>query len=191
MDQPAWVYIVLMGLALIVAAKILPKSSVSKGQKNPNIDEIEEMMQQFTSELDEQNQAFIQLMAETKKDYEIQLAKLTSRVEMLEQQSGLAVQQLAKLEIAYSALQRQSLRSSDIPAAAFHHQSAESEPAAAREETPAPPAAMSMKLRYSDLFGMRGQGKSIDYIAKKLNMNKGEVNLIIQLAKQEEQMNAK
>jgi DNA-binding NarL/FixJ family response regulator len=47
-----------------------------------------------------------------------------------------------------------------------------------------------IQVRYSELFQLYGQGKSIEVISKKLGMNKGEVQLIIQLAKQEEAAHA-
>ena len=45
---------------------------------------------------------------------------------------------------------------------------------------------LSMKSRYSELFTLHDQGKSVEAIAKKLSMNKGEVSLILQLSRQEE-----
>jgi hypothetical protein len=49
---------------------------------------------------------------------------------------------------------------------------------------------MNIRYRYMELFALEKQGKSIDHIAKKLGMNKGEVMLIIQLAKQEDRTRA-
>jgi hypothetical protein len=192
LDQ-RWVYIVLLGLVLIVYAKIVPKSNSSKGQQNPSIHEIEEMMEHFTAELEEQNNALIQLMAETKRDYELQTAKLAGRIEMLDKQSGQAAQQMAKLEIAYGELQKQAAKTGETQAAALSDipfAAVELSAAKAPETELEIPVAMNMKIRYSELFAMYDQGKSTDYIAKKLSMNKGEVNLIIQLAKQEERLNA-
>jgi DNA-binding NarL/FixJ family response regulator len=51
-----------------------------------------------------------------------------------------------------------------------------------------PVSLMNIRDRYSVIFEMYDQGKSTDHIAKKLDMTKGEVNLIVQLAKQEEQI---
>jgi hypothetical protein len=42
--------------------------------------------------------------------------------------------------------------------------------------------------RYAELFDLYRQGKSIEFIAKKIGMNKGEVILIIDLAKQGEEI---
>ncbi|WP_042160514.1 DUF6115 domain-containing protein [Paenibacillus gorillae] len=58
-----------------------------------------------------------------------------------------------------------------------------------QEADPAPaavPAPTTIQSRYAELLELYSQGKSIELIAKKLGMNKGEVQLILQLAKQEE-----
>jgi hypothetical protein len=46
-----------------------------------------------------------------------------------------------------------------------------------------------IRERYAELFQLYDQNKSIDYIARKLGMNKGEVGLILELARQEERFN--
>lgn len=90
-----------------------------------------------------------------------------------------------------------------IPASSVHPEPSidvrsKAEPAARVEAPPAPlpieeapaPApsrfAHTVKERYRELFDMYEGGKSIEYIAKKLGKNKGEVQLIIGLARQEE-----
>ncbi|HZG58321.1 hypothetical protein [Paenibacillus sp.] len=56
------------------------------------------------------------------------------------------------------------------------------------EPIASPPSrfANTVKARYKDVFDLYDGGKSIEFIAKKLGKNKGEVQLIIGLAKQEE-----
>ncbi|HZG75674.1 MAG TPA: hypothetical protein VEZ72_07425, partial [Paenibacillus sp.] len=51
---------------------------------------------------------------------------------------------------------------------------------------PASRFASTVKSRYKEVFDLHDSGKSIEYIAKKLGKNKGEVQLILGLAKQEE-----
>lgn len=48
------------------------------------------------------------------------------------------------------------------------------------------PAAATIRGRYAELLDMYDRGRSIEQIARALNMNKGEVQLILQLAKREE-----
>jgi archaellum component FlaC len=190
MDQP-WVFIVLFGLVFVVYATIIPKTSVAKGQANPTIHEIEETIEHFTVELEEQNKALIQMLAEMKRDSEVQVAKLSSRVESLEKHSAQASQELSKLGFAYEELQKNARNQADlhiIPGSSNKPNIAVKENN--QEQEPEPPVAMNLKTRYAELFTLYEQGKSTEYMAKKLNMNKGEINLIFQLAKQEEKLSA-
>jgi hypothetical protein len=47
-------------------------------------------------------------------------------------------------------------------------------------------AATTIRGRYAELLDLYNRGRSVEQIAKALNMNKGEVQLILQLAKREE-----
>ncbi|MCS7461867.1 hypothetical protein N0M98_17155 [Paenibacillus doosanensis] len=191
MNQP-WVYIVLIGLIIIVYAKIMPRTNGSKELQGPTIGEIEETMEHFAAELEEQNEALIRQLAETTREYDAQSAKLASKIDMLEKQSVHTGQEIARLSLANEELQKKLERITEWQqsvlqnAAAFPQPSGE---AAAAVEEPQASQGMNIKKRYSELFSMYDQGKSSDYIAKKMGMNKGEVSLIIQLAKQEEQLN--
>jgi chromosome segregation ATPase len=189
MDQP-WVFIVLFGLVFIVYAKIIPKTSAAKGQANPTLHDIEETMEHFTAELEEQNKALIQMLAETKRDYEVQVAKLSSRVETLEKQSTQTSQEISKLGYAYEELQKKAIHRADLTPILESKTSMAVVGKDVQEQEPEPLIAMNLKTRYAELFALYEQGKSTEYIAKKLNMNKGEINLIFQLAKQEEKLSA-
>ncbi|OXM84696.1 DUF6115 domain-containing protein [Paenibacillus rigui] len=194
MDQP-WVYIVLFGLVFIVYAKIMPKSSAEKGQQSPSIHEIEQTMDHFASELEEQNRVLLQQLAGMKQDYELQASKLDARVEKLEAEQGTLQQEYMKLNVAYEELEQKSLRQTDLTSApqfvnGTNLQNAIDTNEASLEEQQPEPSSVSMKGRYTELFALYEQGKSTESIAKKLNMTKGEVNLIIQLAKQEEKLHA-
>lgn len=194
MDQP-WVLVVLFGLVLIVYAKIMPKSKDQGSAARPMMNEIEETMEHFAAELEEQNQALIEMFAETKKEYALHTAKLTNRIEALEKLSQQQQQELVKLGYTLEQLPKQQLSAQDAQlaakAAASHAGDTERKQEAHVEPQEASkPAAMHIKERYHSLFELYDQGKSIDFIAKKLGMNKGEVNLIVQLAKQEDKINA-
>ncbi|RUS46347.1 hypothetical protein [Cohnella sp. AR92] len=56
---------------------------------------------------------------------------------------------------------------------------------AAREEA-APTASLTIKSRYSTLLELYERGRSIEQIAREMNMNKGEIQLILQLARRED-----
>lgn len=192
MDQP-WVYIVLFGLLFIVYAKIMPRSDADKGKPGPSIQEIETTMDHFASELEEQNRILLEQLATTKKEYELQMAKLVAEMDRLEGQQVPMNLELAKLSAAYEELQRNLARQTHTTGAAImFSNSTEAYVVESLEDDPQQPEdhAMNMKSRYAELFALYDQGKSTDTIAKKLNMTKGEVSLIIQLAKQEEKLHA-
>jgi hypothetical protein len=166
-----WMYVVLLGLVLIVYARALPKSETVV-QKNTVVQEIEETIEHFAVEMDEQNRAILDLFSKTRQDYEVEMSKLSGRLELLEKQKSQLSQELIKIQVTK-----------------------EPEPVVQEVEEPAevvveadelPPYSLSMKSRYAELFSLYDQGKGVEMIAKKLGMNKGEVNLIIQLSRQEE-----
>jgi DNA-binding NarL/FixJ family response regulator len=193
-DQP-WVLIVLFGLVVIVYARFIPKSKESSAPPSPMMNEIEETMEHFASELEEQNQALIQMFAETKKEYALHTAKLTNRIEALEKLNQQQQQELVKLAYTVDQLPKQQISASELLQLTNTASPTGVDAPVVQvpvEETPEPekPAGMNIKERYVSLFELYDQGKSIEVIAKKLGMNKGEVNLIVQLAKQEEKVNA-
>ncbi|WP_051775081.1 hypothetical protein [Paenibacillus tyrfis] len=197
MDQP-WIYIVLVGLLIVVYAKIIPRKS--EGAAKPDgaiVKEMEQAMDHLAMELEEQNKALIELFSGTKQTYEEHTAKLTSRVETLEKQCQELRHELGRL--TFSEEQRRlslqanvSKQGEALGASAGAAVSQADTESAVPDTQPeaANKAAMNMKERYAELFGLYESGKSTDYIAKKLGMNKGEISLILQLAKQEERSNA-
>jgi hypothetical protein len=196
-----WMYVVLLGLVLIVYARLLPKNEIA-APKNTVVQEIEETIEHFAVEMDEQNKAILDLFTRTKQDYEVELAKLSGRMELLEKQKSELSQELNKIHIStqVGAIAGPSVSSNAEP------NSTNSKTAVAGGENPAlsqaqqvdsgsneespvpegPPPILNMKIRYAELFSLHEQGKGVETIAKKLGMNKGEVNLIIQLSRQEE-----
>ncbi|KEQ27521.1 hypothetical protein ET33_19960 [Paenibacillus tyrfis] len=191
-------YIVLVGLLIVVYAKIIPRKS--EGAAKPDgaiVKEMEQAMDHLAMELEEQNKALIELFSGTKQTYEEHTAKLTSRVETLEKQCQELRHELGRL--TFSEEQRRlslqanvSKQGEALGASAGAAVSQADTESAVPDTQPeaANKAAMNMKERYAELFGLYESGKSTDYIAKKLGMNKGEISLILQLAKQEERSNA-
>jgi hypothetical protein len=196
-----WMYVVLLGLVLIVYARLLPKSETA-APRNTVVQEIEETIEHFAVEMDEQNKAILDLFARTKQDYEVELAKLSGRMELLEKQKSELSQELRKIHISsqIGAMASASIapakdgtndaaavvaaNTSSVPTKRGKTVAKVKEPEAYIDE--APPMSLNIKARYAELFSLHEQGKGVEVIAKKLGMNKGEVNLIIQLSKQEE-----
>jgi hypothetical protein len=197
-----WMYVVLLGLVCLVYAQLLPR----QGKTVPSgdmIKELEQSMELFASDMEEQNETLLQLFADTKRDYEAHLTKLSARLEQLEKQNQQLVQELLRPKLAEPEPLMKRQPDGSEPAPALQPGSAAAELAAAREgalggeqgeagDRPAAeppsrqPLLMNVRERYAELFRLYEQKKSVEYIAKKLGMNKGEVQLIIQLARQEE-----
>ncbi|TXK81948.1 hypothetical protein FU659_15630 [Paenibacillus sp. N3.4] len=185
-------YVVLLGLVLIVYARFLPKNSAASSPKTNVVQEIEETIEHFAAEMDEQNQALLDLFSRTKQDYEIELAKLAGRLESLEKQKHELSQELTKAHVSQLtqltpnspmdmvvASQREAINEQNLtPVFETIIEKA--------VEQPTYPG-LSMKSRYMELFALHDEGKGVEAIAKKLGMNKGEVSLILQLSRQEEQ----
>lgn len=198
--QP-WHYIVLLGTVLLVFAFLKPSIRQS-AKPATTIKEIEDTMEQFTAELEEENRQLIQLVSEMKNDHEKHSAKLQGRLEVLERQNIDVSKQLDRLLQAEA-----NQRNKELSVPVMVHDPAAAKLAAAVAASASKPAnpvtealtvekqetkpdGMNIRNRYTELFQLEKQGKSIDHIAKKLGMNKGEVMLIIQLAKQEDHARA-
>jgi DNA-binding NarL/FixJ family response regulator len=136
------------------------------------VKEIEETMEHFANEIEEENNQLLHSVAQIKSDHELQINRLISKVEQLEKQNYDLSSEIKS--IVFTKLNESNKQ---LPA--------ETADKPISEKTAH--ASMQMKERYSELFRLHEQGKAVEYIAKKLNLNKGEVQLIIQLAKQEEQ----
>jgi DNA-binding NarL/FixJ family response regulator len=163
-------YIVLLGLVCIVISFFAPRSVST--EKINMVKEMEDTMEHFANEIEEDNILLMQSVAQIKTDHEQQMNRLISKVEQLEKQNYDLSSEIKS--IVLTKFHEQNQQNSNPPIEA-----------AAPELVKASP--MQMKERYSELFQLHEQGKSVEYIAKKLNLNKGEVQLIIQLSKQEEQ----
>jgi hypothetical protein len=170
MNEP-WMYIVLLGLVCIVISFFAPRS-VTNDNANM-VKEIEDTMEHFANEIEEENNQLLQSVAQIKTDHEQQMKRLMNKVDQLEKQNYDLSSEIKSIVLnKFHEQNKQPLREQIVEAA----------PVIVKEVLP-----MQMKERYSELFSLHEQGKAVEYIAKKLNLNKGEVQLIIQLAKQEEQ----
>ncbi|MDR6552790.1 hypothetical protein [Paenibacillus qinlingensis] len=186
--QPV-LYVILLGLVLIVYARFIPRDQTTTASaKATVVQEIEETIEHFAAEMEEQNQTMLDLFSKTKQDYEIELAKLAGRLESLERQK----QELSK-ELTTFHVNQQPLSTADELLTSFNKPDYQIPNqtdvlTVAPEEMPEEVVyeGLSMKSRYVELFTLHDQGKSVEAIAKKLNMNKGEVSLILQLSRQEE-----
>jgi hypothetical protein len=181
----AWLYIALLGFVILAYAWMLPKPTSSSAQVNV-IKDIEEAMDHFSSEMEEENRQLMNVVSSIKSEHEAQVRTLQARIEYLEKHSqGLTAQ---VIEIAKAKPAAEPVPYKDQPSEGAASPRMQMKEEVESPTTPAPSEASGMHIRkrYAELFQLAEQGKSIDHIAKKLEMNKGEVMLIMQLAKQEE-----
>lgn len=188
-------YVVLFGLFFLVLPSFLPKGRIaSQDGAGPSVlREMEETMEGFLAELEEDNKKLLDTIASMKQEHENSVRKLGDRVEALEKQVQQQSQEWHRLTLQRVEQQDAELRERQLMSSRATQTTEAIRPAAAPEKLPEPPpvtASPTIKSRYEDLFRMYEEGKSVEYIAKKTGMNKGEVSLIIQLAVQEEQKGA-
>lgn len=178
----AWQYIVLLGAVVVVFAIILPKRAANSGSSGQSAQNMETALEQFMENMERDNEELVELVKKSQQSnrqehavYEKRIAELELRCQELDGQL-----QAAANFIKEAAASRQTVSAVQaVPSVG----TIAVEKAQAVEEQPAPPH--TIESRYGELFALYREGKSIESIAKKLGMNKGEVSLIIGLAKQE------
>ncbi|NOU68482.1 hypothetical protein GC096_31110 [Paenibacillus sp. LMG 31461] len=186
--QPV-LYVILLGLVMIVYARFIPKEQTTASSASATVvQEIEDTIEHFAAEMDEQNQAMLDLFSKTKQDYEVELAKLAGRLETLERQKHELSKELTTLHVSQPPVLSPAEMLSALNAPNHGIPASVNVIETAPDPLPEEPVyvGLSMKSRYSELFTLHDQGKSVEAIAKKLSMNKGEVSLILQLSRQEE-----
>ncbi|SFE16983.1 hypothetical protein SAMN04487969_101440 [Paenibacillus algorifonticola] len=178
-----WQYIVLLGAVVVVFGLLLPRRKQPVAAQAVN--NMEVSLEQFMENMEQDNRELTALIVQSQEEARAKARRGEER--------------LAELERKYSAMEQlfeqQKTTAVLVPAAQVPLVKVDAPitPASAvfqkepeELEEPAPPAKQTIQQRYPDLFDFHQQGKSIEAIAKKMNMNKGEVQLILQLAKQEE-----
>ncbi len=174
-----WIYLVVAGILAVIWSLILP-SKPNKTKQGASLDDLEDSLNSFTSGLEEEKRDLNNRVHLMKREHELQKNELLSRIEFLERRSQQIeddtrrVARTVEEEIIIQA-RLSAGRLQDPNVAAI-----DSEPAVKEPET--------LKERYPELFEMHQEGKSIEFIAKKIGMNKGEVILILDLAKQGEEI---
>ncbi|MDQ6419229.1 hypothetical protein RB620_07215 [Paenibacillus sp. LHD-117] len=197
-----WHYIALLGAVVAVGALSMPRNKTTN-PTNPSSQSVQNMetaLEQFMENMEKDNEELFQMVAKTQADAkqeddrkDMRIAALEQRCESLSLQLRQALDHLetTRASSATSSTAMQGPEPTSITAAdSFKAAEAEgSENAGESKSTSVPvdpqPAEHSIASRYSELFRLYKGGKSIEAIAKKLGMNKGEVQLIIGLAKQE------
>jgi hypothetical protein len=189
----AWQTIMMLGAVAIVCAAVLPRKAVSNNdptQSSQTVRNMETALESFMENMESENRQMVEMVTKSQQETQTQAVNREKRISELEKRC-------ADLEAVLTEQAKGAARSIVSEHAAASPLTANSEQQAlastsivsktANVEEPAPTIEEStIRSRYSDLFEMYSHGKSIEAIAKKLGINKGEVQLILQLSKQEE-----
>jgi hypothetical protein len=187
-----WVYIVLVGAVAIVYALRLPaKASKEDSDEKKSLKETEAALELYMADIEHENTELLQLVGSIKAQSQSNKTALQEEIGTLREQVTELSKSLLLLDARLTAEEKGLLQLaatfSREPSAAQSAENASAAPTAEAEIQPARQKPVSsIKLRYPRLFELHEQGKSIDSIAKTAGLQRGEVQLILQLAHQEE-----
>lgn len=187
-----WVYIVLVGTVAIVYALKLPARAKEDSADQKSLKETEAALELYMADIERENDKMLQLVSSIKTQSQnnrtalqedinglrVQMAELQKNSMLLEARLSAEEKGLLQLTASYAGKPGQPPEEGSGAAAAA---GAAAEPPEAKTKP-----VSSVKLRYPRLFELHEQGKSIDSIARTAGLQRGEVQLILQLAKQEE-----
>lgn len=180
----------------IAYALIMPRKDKAQESSHQLVQEMESTLEHYMTEIEQDNDALIQRVAELKGEAAAtdqrmmsQLQELQQRLDQLEREKTRMPEpdqspaMIINARQTAEGLQAQGLLDSvkaeaDQQAAATSDLQVEQESQEPRRE--------SIKDRYTELFRLHDEGKSMDAIAKQTGIQLGEVQLILQLAEQEE-----
>lgn len=197
MNLPGWIYIVLIGAVAIVYGFLLPKARnvAATAQSMATVDKVEDTLEHYMAEIEKENEEIIDLVSKIKQEstakqlaLQEQLTEMRQRLIQLEQKPDPVIIQSVAQPISSmqnpshmspqgTGTQGDALRESAARMAQEH-----SEPIVEQQ----PETTERIQDRYQELFALYKNGKSIDTIAKTIGLQRGEVQLILQLAKQED-----
>ncbi|OXM16012.1 hypothetical protein [Paenibacillus herberti] len=192
MDFQPWHYIVLIGALVLVWSNLLSRKRKAGEQaegKAPGagLQGMELALEQFMENMEESQRHLTGIVVASKEQEREEAERKEARIAELEKQCRLLQQELegqAALIASASATVVAGELTSGVPAEGNSMAATAIE---ATEDVEAPPAVKpGIRERFEPLFQLHEQGCSVEQIAKKLGMNKGEVMLIQQLARQEE-----
>nr|WP_212938752.1 hypothetical protein [Paenibacillus antibioticophila] len=174
-------------------------------------EEVEATLEQYMAEIEKENNELIDLVSRMKQDFaakqlsqQEQLVELRQRLSEVERASREHGVKLGELELTVnsaptkaaegnSSFQPESAGSAlTDPSTAIGAVFSEAAPVLeiieenVIEEEPQESNNPTVRERYAELFELYAQGKSLDMIAKAVGIQRGEVQLILQLAKKED-----
>lgn len=189
-----WIIIVILGACAIAYAFIMPRKDKVQQPSHQLVQEMESTLEHYMTEIEQDNDALIQRVAELKGEataadhrMQSQLQELQQRLEQLEQQK-VKTTELSTAENIMGqraeGLQAQSLM--DSVRAETNQQIASASELQDNPQQEEDQKRESIKDRYTELFRLHDEGKSMDAISRQTGIQLGEVQLILQLAEREE-----
>lgn len=199
-----WFYIVLLGAAALGYAVFLPGRNTSvTSSKADSSSNLETTLEQYMLEFEQENEELIDLVAQMKQDLNAkqlaqqeQITELRKRIAEVEFSLRQQESRMTGMGNSPDHLQLPVQTAPEHPVAKMTANQGEPvqeiQPAAVdiipdklnteAEEN----ASANVRDRYPELFELYAKGKSIDAIAKSVGLQRGEVQLILQLAKRED-----
>jgi len=177
-----WVTVALLGIAIFGFAWLTParRQEEAGGSSDPAYD-------QLLEELETENRELLDAVTQFKQDQDETVKNLAKQIQALEQQMN-AMSEIRPTAASVAASSEPSLPDPIVPPSGTPQAEPSSIPnvptttVSVSSAAPAP-----IRERYADLLTQHRKGRSIEQIAKSAGMNKGEVQLILQLAKREEE----
>ena len=184
-----WQLIVLLGAFAAVAALAMPRRKEA-AEPAAGVAGMQVALEQFMENMEADNRELVETITKSQHQTREDNASRDERIAVLERRCRELEDKLGRAELRLEE-QLLALRAAALQPAAKEQEPAERLPAAQGAAKPGQaetePSSPPIRERYAELFDLHGQGKSIDAIAKKLAINKGEVMLILQQAKQDEE----
>lgn len=200
MDMSPWLSVVLLGVAVFGFAWLSPKAKPGD-DAGPSADAAYDRL---LEDLETENRELVDAVAQFKQEQDETVNRLVKQIVELERQMKQLSEQspASGTTVTYVAA---------VPPAAAAQTAAARPDSADRQEGPIPPAPQaaapsaplgsseaeesryqptSVRERYAELLTLHHKGRSVEQIAKSVGMNKGEVQLILQLARREEDQHA-
>ncbi|WP_454190597.1 hypothetical protein [Paenibacillus sp. Marseille-Q7038] len=170
-----WSTLVVLGVGITLFAWFMPRSKPQTGGKV--IKDVETTLEQYLAEIELENEKVIQSIQKWKQDF-------SHTNNLREEEIHDMKQQILNLEQQVSTLMNANAFSGTNTEATVKKTDHAVTDDTLKEEIIIQEE-LTIHKRYREVFQLESEGKSTDYIAKKLDMPKGEVQLILQLGERE------
>ncbi|PQP80635.1 hypothetical protein C0Q44_25695 [Paenibacillus sp. PCH8] len=190
-----WIIIVILGACAIAYAYIMPRKNKAQEPGHQLVQEMESTLEHYMTEIENDNDALIQRVSEMKGEataadqrMQSQLQELQQRLDQLEQNKRNEVVASPVLHSVNMPLQTSEGLQAQVLMDSVRAEAAQQATEAVLQTSKVEllPQRELIKDRYAELFNLHAEGKSMEAISKQTGIQRGEVQLILQLAEREE-----